>query len=484
MKKFIFKTFMIMSLMVLGLASCKKDNGTESAFDLVKKGASASYVTFSISPAPSSQEIRYMVVASTDGIPEASEIMEKGEKADVVREKTYSVGNLIPEMEYTVAAVDMDNAGNLSKVKTINIKTITLTIEVTASNVGISTCDFHVEPSNDMDQWCFEYVRSSEIQGKDDATIFNSFYTQYEKDAMKYGISLEQLLKSKLMSGKKDGNIKQGLFPDTKYTLLAFGMNYEGKRTSAIGRTEITTNPIEMNDLNVKIEAKLDNLYPQKNASVKLTPSDNNIQYAFAVIPKERYPECTSANEFADFYIEDNKSYLDSGSGLIKGEQQFNIDLIHSTEYVIVAFGYEGARTSEATMTDIKSADCPDPETFDATLKAIEVTENSIAYNVDLKDMQFKIYYGSVIQEKATYSYDSARKIMEDYIKDTYDTNKEMNDRILMKEIVAATCDNKNGDWGGEKNLKSNTEYVITCFAVNLDGSTSDKHVELVVKTK
>lgn len=130
---------------------------------------------------------------------------------------------------------------------------------------------------------------------------------------------------------------------DTDYTLLVFGVDEYGERTTQIAEFEQRTPSAQQEDLEIGIEITS---VEEKAINAVFTPSADNVNYHFDAYPLEDY-EGETPESFMEYVIAINGEYLK----LYQGRQEYSFTYYFPRpEYVVFAFGYNGEITSDLYM--------------------------------------------------------------------------------------------------------------------------------------
>lgn len=135
-----------------------------------------------------------------------------------------------------------------------------------------------------------------------------------------------------------------GLQPDTEYMAFAFGYDTDNSlATTALSRKSFSTGRL-LTDLTVDIS--IDDITAE-NAKVTFIPSDNSQEYFFNIQMEDKY-KGLSDNEIIEKAIKEAEGYF-FNSYLISGQFTDTPRLVHDTDYIAYAFGYDRATNNVTT---------------------------------------------------------------------------------------------------------------------------------------
>lgn len=119
----------------------------------------------------------------------------------------------------------------------------------------------------------------------DDELLKDGIIKQYEEMARMYGVFLKDILEGQLRKGKQSDELFEDMIPETDYYIFAVGMTFEGEFVTPIEKVLVTTEPMEMKDLDFNVE--ISNI-TYESIDIKVTPSDLNAVYYLTFGEKSR----------------------------------------------------------------------------------------------------------------------------------------------------------------------------------------------------
>lgn len=269
-----------------------------------------------------------------------------------------SAENLFSDTDYYAYAFGLEDQGlittNFQKAPfTTNAHQITddCTFEISSEVTTSYMADFDIVPSDPSTKYyvtCLTTEYFSSYSRSDLATILINEANSYEYDWMngEYTFSGEQHLNS-----YRDLGINP-LDPSTNYTLVLFGVDADGRRTTDVYYEQFRTGVLVPSDMTFGL-----GVTDVKTSEVTLTcePSRDDELYVLGCMPVERYEEYGSDEAAIAAVVEywsNSSMYYVTYSGQKNLPTQ--IDLFYNsikpnTDYYVMAFGYMGAVTTGLT---------------------------------------------------------------------------------------------------------------------------------------
>ena len=128
--------------------------------------------------------------------------------------------------------------------------------------------------------------------------------------------------------------------------LLVFGVDGYGERTTEIFTADFTTPLTEQKAMTIDIQITS---VETRAINAVFTPSDETANYHYDAYPIEDY-EGSTPEEFMEYVISINGEWL----SLYQGTQEHRFSYYFPREeYVVFAFGYDGAVTSDLYLKHV-----------------------------------------------------------------------------------------------------------------------------------
>lgn len=284
-----------------------------------------------------------------------------------------------------------------------------------------------------------------------------------------------------------------GLTAQTEYKVLYFGYDDKEKRflTDYLVSDTITTGDFEMHET-MALEL-VEGSVTWRNAYVKVTPSDENMEYIFDIMEKskwvERYgdnPDGIVADRIAGWEqdvldgMESNPTmdtwqkymaiYQHSYPRTINASEYYN--MYWSTEYVMYAFGMndDGFQTTPVAVVEFATT-TPETSNNTFTIEIGELTDSTVAFSVTTTNND---PYFLTIQDKRyvdRFIGDNATETWEDMI---WDLTFVKTDEQIQDYIFAGSQSLTNADIN--KNVDTLHEYQVVIWGFN-EGPTTEVFV-------
>lgn len=485
--------FLIAVFAVSAVCGCKNEDNPvepgvepqETAFSITADLKGATYAYFSVKP--QDKTVRYILNAlskeqysalhSDEKLIEANndsfkDLAEKygltvEEVIDALTDKGDTTGfklrYLDADTDYYAYAYGIGSDGTpLTDVVKYEFRTSSLTnntIEV-STEPTTSSCKVQVVPSDRSAFYYFSIAKKTDLKDLTDTDIAASFYSYFTK----YLTQHQDAVLTDLFSTGQVSYEFANLIPSTDYVVLAYYLNEEGDRLSAVTRQEFKTPELNVVD-DCKFEFSSSKVYTS-SFNVKVVPSNSSTRYYIGIISKTDWDKYTPDEVAAALINQANSDKVDwSGDkDIFSGTKDLNTyyDLRYghkafkcNTEYVVVAFGVDskGERTTAVGSFVQKTA--PRPESFPIEISVSDLTSTGVLVKYSVADTTV-VYYPSMI-EAATVDTNYGGDITK-YAE--YDLNlpfgQEFVEQLLKKGVHTE-------DYNGW--VEPNTEYVVYGFA-------------------
>lgn len=264
------------------------------------------------------------------------------------------VSMLFPATDYYCFAFGLDAKGSPTTLLykepfTTKPEEITddCTFGIDFTNVGSSLIDVKVSPSNPSTRYYASFLKKSEF---DKHTPEENAYL---KIAEENGWPIDWANDKKIHSGTQTLNSRYDLAvapfeAETAYTFFIFGVSLDGKRTTAVATEEVTTSAFKPSDMTIGIAVG-----EVGNTSCRLTftPSNDDGLYVTAIIAAETAQYYPNDADLMDAIVNGYGQMISAYTVKGKKEATYEYDMLGNfltpgTQYVVVAFGYEGGITT------------------------------------------------------------------------------------------------------------------------------------------
>ena len=273
------------------------------------------------------------------------------ENVTYLSENSQDYDELIAGDKYYAVACGIDDAVLVSNVavKEFEIPMPEITDNCTFSadfiNVSAIEMDVTVNPSNETTRYMAVIKESSFFTSANTPEIYvaDLIYNLTYFDAVDWSSTSLLHTGEHTFNTHTDVAEPEYLKADTEYTLLVFGVDEYGERTTNIAQFVQRTSSAQTIDLEIDIEITS---VEEKAINAVFMPSIEDANYHFDAYPFSDY-EGKTPEEFMEHVISINGEYL----RLYQGEQSYSFTYYFPRpEYLVFAFGYDGQITSDLYM--------------------------------------------------------------------------------------------------------------------------------------
>lgn len=303
-----------------------------------------------------------------------------------------------------------------------------------------------VTPSDDKTTYFAGVTESSSVEGLADEELVAEMVARSDFDKCLY-------------MGKKDVSAT-GLKADTDYTVVVF--SYQNKEVGAVVKKTVRTQKEGDGPTpgDFKIEITVTDI-THNSAKVKVTPSDDTVDYYVNVFPKsevERDGKMLEGWEFIEYYGQD--PYI--GNKTQKGVYERSLSGL-SSSYSYVVAAYDLSQDEDVVYYEFLTTKAPDvPDQFQIT--NIQPTTTGVTFTVTPQSAGE--WYCTWITMKSTYeSFEP-----ESYIQGVYYglNNIAVDKQMTMSDYVKSIAKQGTAEWSNyDGDLKPKTDYVILAFYVD-----------------
>lgn len=478
-QKLLFPVFATLFVLA-GFVSCSEDEAVVERNPLVaikSLGQTTSSISFSIK-ASDADAAAYKYYKSEDEIQQPAELFASGEQVGV-DSAAYEVKNLEPNTTYYVAAVAKagEKYSPVVKIRMITVQADNLySFDVEVGTPTHNSVPVKVTPSSEDARYVVDIVPAADVASMSDEDLYRSYFDRYVAEADSTGATLESVLEGKLRSGVIDETF-ESLVPETEYVVVVVGMDpVAGFRTSPVSRTDFATTyevkPLTFAITVTDVEAV--------TAHISVVPSDEVAPFVWLCQPVSTY-EGMSAQEIAESYVNTFKDYLDSGMGLYSGTQDYpGFSLMASTDYFVIAFGYNQGITSEVYEERFTTLEGADPETLECDITFPDIQAERVTFNVVPNENSIHYYCGAFV--KSEYTDQKAKDMVAAAINDFYQMQVEWNPNYPIEQVVESVCalGTSTGDLSP---LYGDTEYTFFVVPVTNKGEVANKVITTDFRT-
>ena len=275
---------------------------------------------------------------------------------------------------------------------------------------------------------------------------------------------------------------KNGLLPDTDYTVFVFAYGTTDKLTKLELRTEQATDPVPSDQFDVTIEVKD---ITANSATAIATPNTSANRYYFRVITKMELDAFGIYNDdYQVFeYIIENPN---SGSYITSGTTTLNCNLLPETDYLAVAFNFENWENVHNKVENIKlfryafSTPKGEPVDPNSLFLTANLTTTHTNFSLDVtpahgEDAHWTYY----IWTKKSYDQTLANEASAAIVMRSYFglNNLAVEQGYSFGDIIQTDKLGKRGSHtiSAYQTLHNNTDYVVVLFYI--DPTTTDPTV-------
>ena len=320
----------------------------------------------------------------------------------------------------------------------------------------------------------YDYYVTTEDGYQMTESYFYEYYFQQDINAMlQDGYSEQEVVEALIHQGDVELEAK-GLQEHTDYYILVAGLLLDGEGivvTTDVVRKEYRTEGAAQSAMTFEIEVWD---VGQMEVSFRITPSDNNDKYCALVAP---WDGTTSADEQMHRLVEQWGGLMDLMSndrGVVEHAAPNSFKLpAADTDYYIIAFGYDGGITTEATMATFRTLPGGSLEEVEFAVTTSNISPYGFTMNVTSSDPTIYYVPGACVAGE----YNEAEFIAgEEEIFDYYYTgSKDFNPSIIVCEVLDQYY--YNGNCSVQvSGLQPDTEIMAYIFALDI-------HTGKVVKT-
>lgn len=270
-----------------------------------------------------------------------------------LNQATKEYPDLVAGRKYYAVACGVDDGTLISNVAvqeyTVPMPEITdnCTFTVDFTRMAPTEVDFTVTPTNAATRYLAVIDEAADL-----ASTTREAYAAELLYRMNYYDAVDWTNTSYLFTGEHTFNSHSDvvnpeyLKAETDYVLLVFGVDGYGERTTEIFTADFTTPLTEQKAMTIDIQITS---VEARAINAVFTPSDETANYHYDAYPIEDY-EGSTPEEFMEYVISINGEWL----SLYQGTQEHRFSYYFPREeYVVFAFGYDGAVTSDLYLKHV-----------------------------------------------------------------------------------------------------------------------------------
>ncbi len=268
-----------------------------------------------------------------------------------IGEGSYTFGGLMEETEYYLYAYVVDpeaQTGSQLSVFPVSTKAFEPTddcsFNISFEHVSFSSFNIKVEPTNNSTRYYVGLLHNSALDRYQSASQLADYFISAENEN---GMDWEGY--NLIFTGTRSINSlleleSMILTPGDDYSVVVFGVNGRGQRTTHVAIASVTTASELTSDMTFKVVTESIN---GNGGTFTITPSDLTQNYYVEVIPKYMFDAIGTEESAAELYLAQHIVWGDMADYLYKGEQTINIDSCEPfTSYMFIICGYDGIRTT------------------------------------------------------------------------------------------------------------------------------------------
>lgn len=283
------------------------------------------------------------------------------ESVTTVGDSVINASGLTSESDYVFWAfgVERGYANTELFTKTVTTKAVEVTddcdFDVSILEEGSYDVSFKVVPTSPSTRYVVLVTEESGILGLDDAAVADASINSLNANSPGW-YSDDNFVFSGEVSDSYDG-----LNPMTSYSLIVFGIDSEGERTTDVVLKPFRTGEVPQSDMRLDIEV-VKSTY--SDVTVNITSTSETDEYQFGIMTKRMYDSLGGNNNAVrDRILADYTAFaLNAGIGSLSQQTMYldaDYDFIRPGEdYVVFAFGC----SYWYATTDMFTAECSTPE--------------------------------------------------------------------------------------------------------------------------
>lgn len=276
--------------------------------------------------------------------------------------KSLTADNLVPNTKYVFFAFGLDSNGNAtSKLSRIDfttkefVPTDTCTFTLSTSDATATSMTVNVTPSNAATRY---YVGIISAEGAKEYTL-DELASEFIASEENYDI--DWATTKYVFTGTKSLDVINDLgynplVASTEYTIVVFGINTKGVRTTTVATVNGSTTAPAQSSMTLDMA---DSNITMNGATITVTPSVAGEKYFANLMPYDTFATAKDDAEIVASIVEQLGSNM--SQYLVSGTTKFNYEyqLVSNTKYVAYAFGYDGGATTKVFTHEFTTSETP-----------------------------------------------------------------------------------------------------------------------------
>ena len=267
---------------------------------------------------------------------------------------SFPVASLLSGTDYYAFAFGLDRGAITTDISKKPFRTAAAeltddcTFDIRFVEIGASTVDVEIVPSNSSTRYYATFMESSILET----------HTPDEVAAMKIseeeGWQTDWVNDPRIHSGTQTLNSNSDLGiapfkPQHDYTVFVFGVSAEGERTTQVATKNVTTAEFQKSDMTIQIQV---GERTDRSCVLSFTPSVDDELYYIGVVPYELRGYYTTDEEFMQAVVYTLGDYIEmycvrgKMDGLYCQSDLLGDELKPGTRYLAIAFGYMSGVTT------------------------------------------------------------------------------------------------------------------------------------------
>lgn len=234
------------------------------------------------------------------------------------------------------------------------------TFDVSYSDINSSGATVRIEPASSQTRYFMTYVESASLAGLSVGQIADACMNAAEEAGINWASS------NLIHTGTYTEEFT-GLIPSNQYSVIVFGVNAEGDRTTDVSLTTFTTADVQASDMTLDI---IVGEVTYNSAEITVRPSSETEEYVLTIIPAEDFEAYGGdARAVRDEICANQSKYCKevlTGTNTIYAGYVWDYGYISpGKEYVVIAFG--ASYWHPTTEAFAKAFATPERDVSDAT---------------------------------------------------------------------------------------------------------------------
>lgn len=193
--------------------------------------------------------------------------------------------SLYSDTKYSFFAFGIDNGYRNTSLFKEDFTTSTVditddcTFEVSYSDLNTFGATVSITPSSSKTGYFMTYLESASAAGLSDDQLADACMSAAEEAGINWA-------NSNLIHTGSYSEVFTDLIPSTEYSVMVFGVNSNGERTTEVSHTRFTTSEVQPSDMTLSVSV---GQTTYNSAQVTVRPSADDEEYVLTVLPIEDY---------------------------------------------------------------------------------------------------------------------------------------------------------------------------------------------------